>query len=172
MDLALLLNPVPPERPRTPPPPLTFTGRRIKPPIDRPRSDRDARLQIVTLHDAGLSYSQIMQQILDTTTDAIRYALKHRITPQHKRSGRSPLLTRDEGNLLEAFVVSSKRARELIWKQLAKEVFGPNRPEIGADIVKNYLKRRGYNRRIALRKPLLSEANKTVRLAWAHEYIE
>lgn len=41
----------------------------------------------------------------------------------------------------------------------------------GADSIKRALKRRGYSRRIALRKPPISEANRIIRLTWAHEHV-
>ncbi|RMD39598.1 hypothetical protein DV735_g5537, partial [Chaetothyriales sp. CBS 134920] len=81
-------------------------------------------LQIQTLHNAGLSYSAIQAQ-LSVTIGTIRYALKHQLSPQHKRAGRMPHLNQRDGDLLEAY------------KQLAAEVF-PDRPSIGVAAIRNF----------------------------------
>jgi hypothetical protein len=41
----------------------------------------------------------------------------------------------------------------------------------GPGSIKRVLKRRGYSRRIALREPPISEANRLIRLTWAHEHL-
>lgn len=41
----------------------------------------------------------------------------------------------------------------------------------GPDAIKRCLKRRGYSRRIALRKPPITEPNRVARLTWAHEHL-
>ena len=45
------------------------------------------------------------------------------------------------------------------YELVLKEVF-PERTDIGVTALANYLKRRGYHRRIALRKPILSAQNR------------
>jgi len=203
MDIHLLLNPLGPTRPITPPLP-TFVGlprppifvdpinleRPVTPPIHptflglpRPtlapitpnvsqpftRLTRDQRLQIQTLHEAG-HLNAVIHRLFGFSKKAIQYALKHRLTPQHKRAGKRPRITTAEGDRLEAFIRASKRNRRLTYKQLYAEVF-PNRPDLGPTAVRNYLSRRGYRRRVALRKPILSQANRQARLAWAWDHL-
>ncbi|RMZ85042.1 hypothetical protein DV738_g4, partial [Chaetothyriales sp. CBS 135597] len=73
-----------------------------------------------------------IQAQLSVTIGTIRYALKHQLSPQHKRAGRTPHLNQRDGDLLEAYVTSSRRdgRQRLSYKQLAAEVF-PDRPSIG-----------------------------------------
>jgi hypothetical protein len=67
-----------PNRPHTPPSAASDTT-------------RDQRLQAQTLHDFGLTYTHIHEQ-LGLTLRQIQYAISHRITPK-KRSGRPSRLT-------------------------------------------------------------------------------
>ena len=167
---------VPPERPTTPVPNPTFLGLPRQPfaPINpntqrSTRLTRNNRLQIQTLHDAHHSNADI-HRLTGFSKKAIQYALKHRLTPQHNRAGRPPQISSTEGDRLEAFVRASKRNRRLSYEQLLTEVF-PNRDDIGPAAVKNCLERRGYRRRIALRKPILSPQNRLTRLNWAWEHL-
>ena len=137
------------------------------------RLTRDDRLIIQTLQDAGHSNADI-QRRSKFSKKSIQYTLKHRLIPQHSRAGRPPKISEEEGNALEAFVTASKRNRRLTYAQLLAEffphrLFGPNR--IGVEAVKNCLERRGFRRCVALRKPVLSEANRIARKAWANEHI-
>jgi hypothetical protein len=53
---------------------------------------RDERLQAQTLYfDAKWTKDEIALQ-LNLTIDQVKYALRHRVTPQKTRSGRRPLL--------------------------------------------------------------------------------
>jgi hypothetical protein len=42
---------------------------------------RDDRLRIYTLHEAGFTVKQILEQLPSLTQDQVYYALRHRITP-------------------------------------------------------------------------------------------
>jgi hypothetical protein len=55
---------------------------------------RDERLQVQTLRRAGLSYSQIQEQ-LSLTPHQIAYAVNHPTTPK-KRKGRPSMLSQEE----------------------------------------------------------------------------
>ena len=69
---------------------------------------------------------------------------------------------------------TSKRTRRLSYYHLLLQVF-PHRLEgpdkIGAIAVQNCLERRGYGRRVALRKPILSPKNRQARLDWAWAHV-
>ena len=163
----IFVDPIAPIRPITPPLP-TFLDISRPPlaPILNPQRrclSRDERLQIQTLHEAGHSNAHI-KKALRVSKKQIQYTLKHRLTPQHKKCGRKPAISQTEGDRLEAFIRASKRNRRLPYKRLLTEVF-PNRPDLGSTAVQNCLERRGYHRRISLRKPILSETNRVTRLA-------
>jgi hypothetical protein len=97
-------------RPHTPPPPpptaTTATVRAIR----SKHTTRDQRLQIQTLHDAGLTYEQIRKHISDVSLHQIGYAVANRITPK-KRSGRPTFLTQEEIAMIIEWVCASKQNR-------------------------------------------------------------
>ena len=171
----IFIDPIPPPAPITTPPPNlgAFLGLArqpfapINPNIRRfHRLTRDNKIAIWALHDAGHSNADIIRRT-GYSKKGIQYTLKHRLTPQHTRAGRPPRITQEEGDALEAFIRASKQNRRLTYEQLLvaffpHRLFGPDR--IGAEAVKNCLKSRGYRRCVALRKPILSEANRRARL--------
>jgi Homeodomain-like domain len=69
-----------PNRPYTPPPAASDTT-------------RDQRLQAQTLHDVGLTYTQIHEQ-LGLTLRQVQYAISHRITPKNAPDDLQDLLKR------------------------------------------------------------------------------
>ena len=61
----------------------------------------------------------------------------------------------------------SARNRHLSFQQLAEELdFGVGRKAIRAALVKE-----GFHRRLAMRKPPISERNRVIRLQWAEEHL-
>lgn len=54
------------------------------------------------------------------------------------------------------------------YDELARNLRWEN---IGKDPIRREIKKRGYSRRIALRKPPLTEETKLIRLEWAREHI-
>jgi transposase len=156
MDIANhLYSPSPP--PSTPP---LAVQRRAS------HSTRDQRLQIQTLHTAGLTYSQIQGQLGDVTLHQIAYAIQHPITPK-KRSGRPSTLTPEEIEEIIAWVCLSKSNRRLPWYQIPI-VMGLN---VSYYCVRNALRRAGFSRRVARRKPPITERNRLARLQWATEHL-
>ncbi len=105
-------NPLPDPPPNTPPdpppnPPQTPHTR---------HSTRDERLQVQTLRNAGLNYSQIRAQ-LGLTLHQIAYAVQHRITPK-KRKGRPTILTQQEIDDIITWICASKANRRVSWVQI------------------------------------------------------
>jgi hypothetical protein len=84
--------------------------------VDTPKTPtknttRDQRLHVQPLFfDTGWSKPQIALQ-LDLTLDQVKYALRHRITPQKQRTGRHPLLGPAERKQLIDWVCASKKNR-------------------------------------------------------------
>jgi transposase len=79
---------------------------------------RDDRLRIQTLYlTAGWSKDDIALQ-LNVTRGQIRYALAHQLTPQKQRSGRRPLLGREERKRLIEWVCASAKNRRTPWHKI------------------------------------------------------
>jgi transposase len=146
-----------PNRPQTPPEPALKTA---------PDTTRDQRLQIQTLRDAGFIYNQIREQI-DVTLNQIQYALQHRITPQ-KRSGRPPFLAPEEVAEIIEWICASKVNRRAPWSRI------PILLELSVSYycVRTALRNAGFSRRVARRKPPISERNRVKRLEWAVEHAD
>jgi transposase len=162
MDIANLLNsPFPPP---PPPPPSTPSP----PPVRKSALDttRDQRLQIQTLRTAGLTYSQIQGQLGDVTLHQIAYAVQHPVTPK-KRSGRPSTLTPDEVAEIITWVCLNKKNRRLPWYQIPV-VMGL---DVSYYCVRNALRNAGFSRRVARRKPPITERNRLARLQWAIEHL-
>ena len=131
----------------------------------RKRLTRDQRRDILLLRKLNKTYSEIAS-ILSVTEFAVQYTCNlQKATP--KKTGRGPKgkLSEQQIDELESFVRQSKDTRRMTYKELG-QVF-----DIGPDCVRRALKKRGYSRRVALRKPPISEANRIARLEWAHEHL-
>ena len=135
----------------------------------RKRLSRDQRRDILLMRKLGYSYEYIAD-FLKVSQRAVQYTCqKQQSTPQHDNAGRPPRLSKEEADRVEEFVTQSKRARRMTYLQVAEELWPEG--EISADSVRYTLRLRGYSRRIAARKPPLSEANRIARLEWAKEHI-
>ncbi|KAH8790815.1 hypothetical protein F5882DRAFT_291623, partial [Hyaloscypha sp. PMI_1271] len=84
---------------------------------------RDQRLRVQTLFfDARWTRDEIALQ-LNLTIDQVKYALRHRVTPQKTRSGRRPLLGPQERKQLIDWVCASSKNRRTPWSQIP-QIFG------------------------------------------------
>jgi Transposase len=151
MDIANLQN-----SPSPPPPPSPSPSSPPSPSDQRSgrQTTRDQRLQIQTLRTAGLTYSQIQRQLGDVTLHQITYAIQHPVTPK-KRRGRHSILTSEEIEEIIAWVCLSKSNRRLSWYQIPVAI-GLN---VSYYCVRNDLRRAGFSRRVARRKPLITKRN-------------
>jgi transposase len=145
------------------------------PPLDRPQTPlqalhshttRDERLQVQTLRDTGFNYSQISSQ-LNLTLHQVAYASNHRLTPK-MRSGRPSTLTEEEVEEVIRWVCASKANRRAPWVKI------PIYLDLNVShyAVRNTLQKAGFSRRVARRKPPISERNRQARLRWAIEHVE
>lgn len=134
----------------------------------RKRLTRDQRRDILLMRRLGYTYKNIAD-FLHVSQRAVQYTVeKQKPTPQHSKAGRPPRLNKEEADRIEQFVTSSQKTRRMTYKQIAEALWPEG--EVGHESVKSALHKRGYRRRIALRKPPLSEANKAARLQWALEH--
>jgi hypothetical protein len=67
------------------------------------------------------------------------------------------------------FVIASKESRRMSYLQLSISLFDQ---AFGQTVIRRCLERHGFRRRIARRKPPISEKNRVDRLAWAHEHVD
>jgi ketohexokinase/beta-glucosidase len=130
------------------------------------RLTRDDRLQVLTLRDAGFTYQQISAQ-LGITYHQVQYTCQSRQATPKKARGQPPKLSEEDVDNIIDFITSSKRTRRLSYTKVIQELELP----VGATALARALRKRGYTRCKALRKPPLSEKNKRVRLAWALEHV-
>jgi Transposase. len=128
--------------------------------------NRDDRIRILTLRDTGFTYQQISSR-LGFTYRQVQYTCQNeRITPR-KPPGQRPKLSEEDMDHIITFITSSKRSRRLPYKKVIEELDLP----CGETALTRALRKRGYTRCKALRKPPLSDQNKRVRLAWALEHV-
>lgn len=158
--------PPPPPLPSTPPSALP-SALPSAPPSTPPAActTRDQRLQIQTLHDAGLKYGQIREQ-LGFTFRQIQYALSHRITPK-KRRGRPLILTQEQINEIITWICILKANRRTSWIKILIVL----ELNVSYYCIRIALRNVGFARRVARRKPSLSERNRIQRLYWAIEHL-
>ena len=129
------------------------------------RLNRDERIRVLTLRDAGFTYQQITAQ-LQLTYQQVQYTCQsHQATPK-KAPGQIPKLSDDVDKIID-FISSSKRTRRMPYYKVIQELDLP----VGTTALSQALKKRGYSRCKALRKPPLSDQNKRVRLCWALEHV-
>jgi hypothetical protein len=65
------------------------------------------------------------------------------------------------------FVTASKRGRRMPYCQVSIELH----LFVSDTIIRNALAKEGYHRRVARKKPPISEKNRVLRLAWTHEHL-
>lgn len=128
--------------------------------------NRDDRLRAQTLYfTAKWTVDEIALQ-LNLTRDQVKYALRHRITPQKTRSGRHPLLGPIERKQLVEWVCANKENRRVRWSQIPG-IFGWNCAEYA---IATAFKKEGFDRYSAVRKPKLTEKHAAARLQWARDH--
>jgi transposase len=132
----------------------------------KPMLSRDQRIKIHTLQShSHKTYSEIAQDV-ECSLNQVKYAITHRLTPQKHRCGRYLLLSEAEISDLIDFVCISRQNRRMTWLELST-IWNCSEKAIS-----NALKSEGFSRRIARKKPPISEANRIKRLAWAKEHLD
>ena len=128
------------------------------------RLDRDDRIRVLALRDAGHTY---MQKLLQISYRQVQYTCQsHQATPKKAR-GNPPKLSEAEVDYIIKWISSSKRTRRMPYYKVIQELD----LSIGKHALARALQKRGYTRCKALRKPPLSDQNRRVRLAWALEHL-
>lgn len=128
-------------------------------------ASRDQKRDVKMAERCGLSVEQIMQ-MLDLTRRQVTYALDTPPTLK-KLTGRPPILNAEQRAHLVKFVCESKKNRRMSYRELAVEF---SYWDAGHKAIKAALDREGFHLRLAMRKPPISEKNRKLRLAFAHEH--
>lgn len=130
----------------------------------------DERLRIVTLHDeANVSVLQLSRDFNVDRRTVQRLLAKYRATQSvddRARSGRPKVSTPREDRSL---VRMSSTNPQLVSRQLRQRWRHEHGVQTSVDTVKRRLRTVGLMGRIAVKKPLLTERHRRLRLAWARE---
>lgn len=130
-------------------------------------ASRDQKRDIQCAARWGASVKQIVADSNGKLTDRqVRYALKTPATPK-KSTGRPPILGPDERAILVDFICQSKAARRMTYVELAREF---KHLGWGYMAIEAALKKEGFSRRWAMRKPPISEKNRKLRLQFAKDH--
>jgi hypothetical protein len=157
----------------SPPKPISKTPSKN---IIGPRLSRDIRRDILLLRELNdyedeieYTYERIAAVLSHrhgrtVTQRAVQYTVNtHTATPTKAGRGRKPTLTTAQVDEIEAYVIHSRTGRQAAYFELGE------RFNVSPAAVRYALRKRGYSRRVALRKPPISEKNRQERLDWAHE---
>ena len=130
------------------------------------RLNRDDRIRILALREAGFTYMQIASQ-LHITHNQVQYTCRSQQATPKKARGKTPKLSEEDVDRIIEWISSSKRTRRMPYYKVIRELELP----VGTTALTRALKKRGYTRCKALRKPPLSDEHRRVRLAWALEHV-
>jgi transposase len=133
---------------------------------NNPHLSRDQRRDIQLLRSLEWSYKDIHKRFPTFSIRQIEYACLQTPTPK-KRQGRPPIMSQAQVEELVEFVCASQYNRRMSYQKLAEVIgFGVKK---GA--IRTALEKEGFHRRLARRKPPISETNRKIRLAWAQAHI-
>jgi ketohexokinase/beta-glucosidase len=159
MDISDLLNqPVTPPNPPEPPEPPNENSARL---------EREQRIQILTLREAGFSYNNIVAQFEDITYNQVRYTCRIEKWTPRKAKGAPMKLSELQINEILAFISSSRRTRRLPFYKVIRELELP----VNASTLARALAKRGYHRYRALRKPYLTAVHREARFRFARDHL-
>lgn len=116
--------------------------------------------------DALMSYGKI-QETTGFTKGQIRNAIKADSADRGVRTGRPPQMSQQQQLELVEFVTLSKKNRRMTFLDLALTLFNQL---FGEYAIRYTLRRLGFKRHVARRKPPISEANRRKRLEWAESH--
>jgi transposase len=133
-----------PEAPEPPEPP--------RPKQNSVRLDRDDRIRVLTLRDAGFTYLQISRQ-LQISHRQVQYTCQSQQATPKKAHGNPPKLSEAEVDSIIEWITSSERTRRMPYHKVIQELG----LTIGKHALARALQKRGYTRCKALQKPPLSD---------------
>ena len=127
----------------------------------------EERMRVRILYfDASKSQAEI-HSITGYTKAQIRTAIRADDATAGRSTGRPRTLTPKQEDELVQYVTSSKKARRMGFLELSMVLFAGT---YGMWLIKHALYRLGFRRRVARKKPPITEKNRKLRLAWAQEH--
>ncbi|KAI0998448.1 hypothetical protein K3495_g9749 [Podosphaera aphanis] len=130
---------------------------------------KEQRIEVRTLAREGYSYQKIARRLQVTYHQAHYAANAVHLSPK-KSSGRPLVLSSEQVDEIEAFVVSSPEHHQLTCFELAYAHF--SHFGVSEKVIQRAMSRRGDARRIAASKPPLSAENKRKRLEFATKHLD
>ena len=112
---------------------------------DRPNStclDRDDRIRILTLRDAGFTYQQIVDHLPGITYRQVQYTCQAKTYSPKKARGQTPKLSTTQLDDILAFISSSERAKRLPYAKIIQELD----LKVSTQVLARALRARGYSR--------------------------
>jgi len=163
MGQALTLSLSCPTIPLNKMPPIT---KKSKCEVKRKHWDTPARTKVLILKDEGYS-DRTIEQITGVPKSTVARICKNRKERRNKhRTGRPPKLTKHDTRRILAIATNNWEGRKLSYHQLAKEAG----VTASGKTVKRALRKRGYRRCRACRKPFISVQNQWARRGYAREH--
>lgn len=132
----------------------------------RQQLTRDQIIQIHALRSIGHTYEAIASH-LSITVRSVQYACQREHPTPIKRPGRPSQLNDTQIGELLQYVTYSKQTRRQSYLALSQAF---SQWKVGEYVIRTCLRKLGFKRYVARRKPPISEANRCNRLAWAIEH--
>lgn len=125
------------------------------------------RRRIRTLYSDVAFQPAEISRITGFSVAQVKYSIRaNSLTP--KRRSRRPLdMTQVQVDQLVLYVMGSKATRRMTYLELSLRLFNS---QFSQHVIRRMLWQQGFRRRVARRKPPISEANRVKRLAFAEEY--
>jgi len=125
------------------------------------------RYRIFTLFDLLHWSSEAIAVAMGLPRTTVQSVLRSGVESPKKQTGRKPIITRKARERLVARATLNAAHRRMTYKEIA-QLEGV---QAGRKALMAAFKMESYGRRVATLKPLLTEAQKQVRLAWAIEHL-
>ena len=123
-----------PTTPEPPTAPEADSGAESKP--YSTRLNRDDRIRILTLRDAGFTYLEIAT-MLHVTHDQVQYTCQSQRATPKKARGKTPKLSEEDVDRIIEWISSSKRTRRMPYYKVVRELDLP----VGATALARALKK-------------------------------
>ncbi|KAF6819694.1 hypothetical protein CMUS01_11672 [Colletotrichum musicola] len=125
-------------------------------------TEADRQRVRILYYDAGLGPTAIARQT-GFSVGQVKHAIRAESAAVRPRSGRPRELSAQQEAELVEYVTSSRQGRQATFLQLSCLLFNSL---FGVYAIRSALRRLGFMRRVARRKPPISESNRQRRLAW------
>ena len=132
----------------------------------------EQREQIINNHFQKISIrkiAQIVQKSRKCVTNVIKCWKETGDSAPKRRAGKKPLINADKLPQIEQLV---KKNRRLSLQQLKETWNKDTNLQVSSRTFRRYLYKLNLRRRVAIRKPYITEVNRQRRLDWANTYVD